>query len=129
MGSSKETLHDGRHMGAILERKCAAVDAGEVDEADRYSYLIKRRVKQDKEEHLLEQLETITSQGYKWDGLGRLRNQFTPAFTKFKDADGNHVPFKNYPQKDAEYLRDVHSMETLFCWLFCLTFAYPTSKW
>ena len=52
---------------------------------------------------------------YKWDGLKRLRNQFTPAFTKFKDADGNHVPFKNYPQKDAEYLPDVHSMETLFC--------------
>ena len=37
MGSSKETLHVGRHMGAILERKWAAVDAGEVDEADRYS--------------------------------------------------------------------------------------------
>ena len=92
---------------SLPERKWAAVDAGEVDEADRYSDLIKRRVKQDKEEHVLEQLETITSQGYKWDGLKRLRNQFTPAFTKFKDADGNHVPFKNYPQKDAEYLHDV----------------------
>ena len=43
----------------LLERKWAAVDAGEVDEADRYSDLIKRRVKQDKEEHVLEQLETI----------------------------------------------------------------------
>ena len=79
----------------LLERKWAAVDAGEVDEADRYSDLIKRRVKQDKEEHVLEQLETITSQGYKWDGLKRLRDKFTPTFTKFKDADRNHVPFKN----------------------------------
>ena len=91
----------------LLERKWAAVEAGEVDEADRYTELIKNRVQKDKEEHLLEQLETMTSQGYKWDGLKRLRNKFTPAFTKFKDADGNHVPFKNYPQKAAEYLRDV----------------------
>jgi len=45
--------------------------------------------------HLLEQLENITSQGYKWDGLKRLRDKFTPTFTKFKDADRNHVPFKN----------------------------------
>lgn len=68
---------------------------------------IKHQVKLDRETHLLAQLEEITAEGYKWDGLKKMRAKFTPSFTKLKDAQGNHVPFKEYPNKAADYLEKV----------------------
>ena len=75
--------------------------------AEKISNDITAQVKKDKETHLLRQLEAITSCGYKWDGLKRLRAKFTPSFTKFKDADGNYIPHEDYPHKAAEYLSTI----------------------
>ena len=91
----------------MLEQKWAAVEANDQQTAEQLDLRRKNQVRQDKEDHLLEQLEEITSQGYKWDGLKRLRAKFTPAFTKLKDEHGQHVPYKDYPHKAADYLHDV----------------------
>ena len=37
----------------------------------------------------------------------KLRAKFSPSFTKFKDLEGNHVPFQDYARKAAEYLEQV----------------------
>ena len=36
-----------------------------------------------------------------------MRAKFTPNFTKFKDLNGKHVPYKQYAHKAAEYLENV----------------------
>ena len=36
-----------------------------------------------------------------------MRAKFTPNFTKFKDLNGKHVPYKQYAHKAAEYLEEV----------------------
>jgi len=54
---------------------------------------ITSKVKKDREQDLLAQLETITSQGYKWEGLKKMRAKFTPHFTKFKDASGTYIAY------------------------------------
>ena len=83
------------------------MERGDQDIADAISQDIKKQVQQDRENDLLEQLEEITAQGYKWDGLKKLRAKFSPTFTKFKDLEGNHVPFQDYASKAAEYLEQV----------------------
>ena len=88
-------------------RKWTAIDRGDQDIADEISKEIKKQVQQDRENDLLQQLEEITAQGYKWEGLIKLRAKFTPSFTKFKDIDGNHVPFQEYASKAAEHLEKV----------------------
>ena len=97
----------------LLESKWSAVESNNTELADALSAQIKDQVRKDKEDHLLSQLEEITSQGYKWDGLKRLRAKFTPSFTRFKDSSGNHVPHTDYPHK-ADYLQHTqwkHSSE------------------
>ena len=89
----------------LLERKWDALTNMDHDLATQLNTEITRKVRADKETHLLDQLEQISSQGYKWDGLKKLRAKFTPSFSKFKDLDGNHVPYKEYPQKAADYFR------------------------
>ena len=91
----------------LLESKWAALETGNLDYAEKLSFDIKNQVKLDREAHLLAQLEDITLEGYKWDGLKKIRAKFTPSFTKLKDAHGNHVPFKEYPHKAADYLEEV----------------------
>ena len=90
----------------LLESKWSAVESNNTELADALTAQIKDQVCKDKEDHLLSQLEEITSQGYKWDGLKRLRAKFTPSFTKFKDSSGKHVPHADYPHKAADYLQN-----------------------
>ena len=89
----------------LLEAKWDAIELGDDDLADTLSKQIKDCVRKDREDHLLAQLEEVTAQGYKWEGLKRLRSKFTPAFTKFKDSDGKHVAVQDYPHKCADYLQ------------------------
>ena len=86
----------------------AAIESGDDDASDALSKQITDRVRHDKEEHLLEQSEEITAQGYKWDGLKKMRAKFKPSFTKFKDSSGNHVPVKASPIKQLITLK-IHS--------------------
>ena len=91
----------------LLEKKWTAIERGDQEIADELSKEIKKQVQQDRENDLLQQLEEITAQGYKWEGLKKLRAKFSPSFTKFKDIDGNHVPFQDYANKAAEYLEKI----------------------
>ena len=72
--------------------------------AETLSKDITKRVRIDKEQHLLNELEAINQDGYKLDELKKMRAKFIPNFTKFKDSGGNHVPYSDYPQKAADYL-------------------------
>ena len=92
----------------LLEAKWAAIESGDYDASDALSKQINDRVRHDKEEHLLEQSEEITTQGYKWDGLKEMRAKFKPSFTKFKDSSGNHVPIRATPIKQLITLK-IHS--------------------
>ena len=62
------------------------------------------QVKQDKEKHLLEQLEEIDATGYQCSGLKRLRAKPTPHFTKIEDSQGKLIPLDQYAQAAADYL-------------------------
>ena len=53
---------------------------------------------------MLKKLEEIDKQGYKWDGVKRLKSKYTPKFVKFKDKNGNRVSANLYHEKAAEYL-------------------------
>ena len=91
----------------LLEQKWDALQRHYQDRANELNKEITKKVSQEKERHLLDQLEELTSDGYKWQGLKRLRAKFTPSFTKFKDEAGNHVPHSMYPHKAADYLETV----------------------
>ena len=78
-----------------------------MDAAELLSTGIKRQVRMDRESHLLAQLEEITTEGYRWDGLKKIRAKFTPSFTKLKNSHGRHVPYKEYAHKAADYLEKV----------------------
>jgi hypothetical protein len=65
---------------------------------------IAMQVKQDKEKHLLEQLEEIDATGYQCSGLKRLRAKPTPHFTKIEDSQGKLIPLDQYAQAAADYL-------------------------
>ena len=116
MASSKQTLpirHPEQRKEYIsqvtwnlLEQKWDAVANQGAALANSLSKEITDNVRKDKEQHLLDQLQTIDAQGYKWDDLKRLRAKFTPNFTKFKDAAGNHVPRSQYSHKAADYLEN-----------------------
>ena len=67
---------------ALLEKKWQAIENQQWDVAESISKDITTQAKKDKENHLLEELEAVTAQGYKWSGLKRLRAKFTPKFTK-----------------------------------------------
>ena len=56
---------------------------------------------------MLDQLEEMEGKDYKWDGLKRLKSNYTPKFSKFKDSSGNRIPPKEYVHKAAEYLANV----------------------
>ena len=88
----------------LLEKKWDALNNGDWETAKALDQTILARVRQDRETHLLAQLEEIHSSGYRWEGLKRLRAKFTPHFTKFKDSEGNFIPYDLYPEKAAEYL-------------------------
>ena len=96
----------------LLESKWSALESNNTELADVLTGQIKDQVRKDKEDHLLSQLEEITSQGYKWDGLKRLRAKFTPSFTRFKDSSRNHVPHTDCPHKAADYLQHTRSGST-----------------
>ena len=88
----------------LLEKRWEAISNQDAALAETLSKDITKRVRIDKEQHLLNELEAINQDGYKWDGLKQVRAKFTPNFTKFKDSAGNHVPYNDYPQKAADYL-------------------------
>ena len=88
----------------LLEKRWEAISNQDSALAETLSKDITKRVRLDKEQHLLNELEAIDQDGYKWDGLKKMRAKFTPNFTKFKDSAGNHVPYSDYPQKAADYL-------------------------
>ena len=82
----------------LLESKWSAIAAGDTDTADSLSVEIKRQVKIDREMHLLAQLEEITTEGYRWEGLKKLRAKFTFSFTKLKIRRGGMCPSRRSQQ-------------------------------
>ena len=92
---------------ALLDQKWQAIENQQSDVAESNSKYITAETKKDEENHLLEELEAVTAQGYKWSGLKRLRAKFTPKCTKFKNKDGTYIHQAGYPPKAAEYLSTI----------------------
>ena len=56
---------------------------------------------------MIEQLEAMDEQGYKWKGIKYLRKKFEPKHCKLEDSSGNYIPESRFPTKAAEYLAEV----------------------
>jgi hypothetical protein len=65
---------------------------------------IRKQVHKDKQQHILEELEEVDRDGYKWDGLKKLRKQYTPNYTRYKDKHGKYITEKQYAEHAADYL-------------------------
>ena len=76
-------------------------------EADEIEKLLRKHLRQDRKQFMIEQLETMDEQGYKWKGIKSLRKKFVPKHCKFKDSLGNYIPESRFPEKAAEYLAEV----------------------
>ncbi len=96
----------------LLEQKWDANEKGNDDEVKRLDKIIRDKIRKEKQEYRLAQLEEIDEQGYKWDGIKLMKKKFSPKYCKFKDKDGKHVPVKEYADRAAEYLRDVQWKKT-----------------
>ena len=69
-------------------------------EADEIEKLLRKHLRQDKKQFMIEQLETMDEQGYRWKGIESLRKKFVPKRL------GNYIPKSRFPEKAAEYLAE-----------------------
>ena len=69
--SKQRRPHISHATWQLRGAKWAAIESGDDDASDALRKPKKKGVRQDKEEHLLEQLEETTTSAYKWDGLHR----------------------------------------------------------
>ena len=102
------------HTWNLLQSRQEAQEQGNYQTANELITKIKQEVRKDKETSLIQQLEEIEGNSYKWTGIKRMRSRPNLKFTKFKDKDGNRIARIQYPQKAAEYL--AHEQ-----WIQCLT--------
>ena len=91
----------------LLQEKQAKNENNQRNEAQTLERQIRRQVRIDRRKHIKYQLEEIDAQGYKWNGLKRLRRKFVPRHSKFKDKDGNYITEENFVNAAAEYLSSV----------------------
>ena len=56
---------------------------------------------------LLHELEEITRDGYKWDGLKKARKTVQPKRYKFKNKHGELIKEKDFPSTAAEFFAKV----------------------
>ena len=91
----------------LLQEKQAKNENNQRNEAQTLERQIRRQVRTDRRKHIKYQLEEIDAQGYKWNGLKRLRKKFVPRHSKFKDKDGNYITEENFVNAAAEYLCSV----------------------
>ena len=68
---------------------------------------LRKQIRYDKRKNMLQQLEEMDAQGYKWRGIKQMRKKFFPRHTKFKDKKGNPIPESSFPAAAAEYLTNV----------------------
>ena len=68
---------------------------------------MQKHLRQDKKKFMIEQLEILDEQLYRWQGIHSLRKKFVPKHCKFKESPGNYIPESRFPEKAAEYLGEV----------------------
>ena len=88
----------------LIQRKEEAIKNGDTDEAKQLTKQVRQQVRKDKQQLIIEELEEVEREGYKWTGLKRLRKTYTPNFTRFKDKHGKLVTEKQYVEHAADYL-------------------------
>ena len=91
----------------LLCNKQDKISHGLTHEADEIEKILRKHLRQDKTKFMIEQLETMDEQGYKWQGIKSLRKKFVRKHCKFKDSLGNYIPESSFPEKAAEYLAEV----------------------
>ena len=91
----------------LIEAKQKAIEENDFMKARDLSKNIRLQGKKDKEWVLLQELEEITRDGYKWDGLKRARKTFQPKRYKFKNKHGELIKEKDFPSTAAEYFAEI----------------------
>ncbi len=97
----------GEETWNVLEEKWKANEDRDFEKVKTLDKTIRDRIRKEKQEYKLAQFLEIDEQGYKWDGRKSVKKKFSPTFCKFKDKTGKHIPYKQYAEKAAEYLKDV----------------------
>ena len=86
-----------------MEMKAELVNEQKWEEAKHLEKEIRKSVKKDKEEHLLQQMEEIRDGQHDWTVIKKLKGKFVPKMCKFKDKSGKRIPASEFPEKAAEY--------------------------
>ena len=91
----------------LLCKKQQHNQTGNMQSARELEKQLRKQIRYDKRKNMLQQLEEIDAQGYKWRGIKQMRKKFFPRHTKFKDKKGNPIPESSFPAAAAEYLTNV----------------------
>ena len=91
----------------LLSKKRQHNHAGSTETAKDLEKQLRKQIRQGQRKSMLQQLEEMDKQGYKWQGLKQMKKKFFPRHTKFKDKDGNPIPESSFPAAAAEYLSSV----------------------
>ena len=97
----------------LIEQKQEAIANSNFDLSKQLTREIRNQARKDKERSLLDELEEVSREGYKWEGLQKTRKTFNPKRLKFRDRAGTFVKEKDFPEAAAEYFAEVQGAEPL----------------
>ena len=90
----------------ILVDRDTALTLGNQAESRRLTNLFRRRVKQDRKNHITAQLRTFTGAQQNWPAIKRLRSTFVPRFSK-RGSGRSSIPAQ-FPNDCAAYFAHTH---------------------
>ena len=91
----------------LLTMKQRLIADGKYDEAKAAEKEVRKHIKKEKKQFVRQKLEEIDRDGYKWQGIKKLKQTYLPKHTKYKDIHGLHISEANFPEKAAEYLSQI----------------------
>ena len=91
----------------LLTIKQRLIADGKYDEAKAAEKEVRKHIKKEKKQFVRQKLEEIDRDGYKWQGIKKLKQTYLPKHTKYKDIHGLHISEANFPEKAAEYLSQI----------------------
>lgn len=91
----------------LIEQRQRARESGDAEEEKNLTKLIKTAARKDKQNYVVQTLETRGSAREQWQGIKNLKTKFVPNYTKLKDMRGSRVPYGERAKATAEYLHEV----------------------
>ena len=91
----------------LLTVKQGLIADGKYEEAKDAEKEIRKHLRRERKQFVKEKLEEIDRDGYKWQGIKKLKQTYLPKHTKYKDMHGLHISEAKFPEKAAEYLSQI----------------------